>query len=306
MGGRSDGTVELIAHIGAQRADYNIPIRVSCRALGMSESWYYKHQARSGKTTAAQQRREDLTDAIWKSFEASEFVYGSPRVVLDLWEAGWEVSVNTVAEIMAEHGWVGRERRPRRNLTRQGKNAAPADRVKRKYTASCPDQVWCGDVTMIHTGEGPLYLATVIDLFSRRALGYAMSAHHDQRLTIASLRMAAATRGGTVAGTVWHTDRGGEDTGDDTLSECVRLRLLQSMGRVGSALDNSVAESFNSTLKTEFVHRRYFATRAQARREIGAWIEQFYNSYRRHSWCGGVSPITFEGHYWEDQQRSAA
>ncbi len=294
----------MIAHISTQRAEHNIPIRVSCRALGMSESWYFKHRDR--QPSPAVQRHADLVEAVWGFFKASGFSYGSPRVVLDLWDAGWKVSVNTIAAIMAEHGWVGRERPPRRNLTRQGKNPAPADRVRRQFTASRPDQVWCGDVTMIRTGQGPLYLATVIDLFSRRALGYAISEHHDQQLTIASLRMAATTRGGQVAGVIWHTDRGGEYTGDDILSECVRLRILQSMGRVASALDNSVAESFNSTLKTEFVHRRFFATRARARQQIGAWIETFYNARRRHSWCGGVSPITFEGYTQQDQQRSAA
>lgn len=300
----------MSAHITTQRAEHNIPIRVSCRALGVSESWYYKHRGR--RPTPGQQRRGHLIDAVWKYFKDSGFTYGSPRVTRDLQDAGWRVSENTVAAIMAEYGWVGRERPPRRNLTRQGVNPAPADRVKRRFTAQRPDQVWCGDVTMIRTGQGPLYLATVIDVFSRRCLGYAMSAHHDQQLTIASLRMATATRGGTVAGCVWHTDRGGEYTGDNILSECVRLRLLQSMGRVASALDNSVAESFNSTLKTEFVHRRFFATRAQARQQIGAWIETFYNARRRHSWCGGISPITYERHYQQaqqdqqDQQRSAA
>lgn len=295
----------MTAHITTQRAEHKIPVRVSCRALGVSESWYYKHRDR--RPTPAQQRREHLVDAVWKSFKDSDYTYGSPRVTRDLQDAGWRVSENTVAAIMAEHGWAGRERPKRRSLTRQGKNPAPADRVQREFTAEHPDQVWCGDVTMIRTGEGPLYLASVIDLFSRRCLGYAMSAHHDQQLTVASLRMAAATRGGTAAGCVWHTDRGGEYTGDDILSECVRLRLLQSMGRVASALDNSVAESFNSTLKTEFVHRRFFATRAQARQQIGAWIERFYNARRRHSWCGGISPISYENnHHMKDQQRSAA
>ncbi len=171
------------------------------------------------------------------------------------------------------------------------------------FTAERPDQVWCGDVTLIRTGEGPMYLATVIDLFSRRALGYAMSPHHDQELTIAALQMATATRGGTRPMSVWHTDRGSEYTGAEHARACARMGLEQSMGRVGSALDNAAAESFNSTLKTEFVHRRLFPTRADARRQIGAWIDKFYNRRRRHSWCGGVSPITYE----QDQQlRSAA
>jgi len=153
----------MIAHITTQRAEYEIPVRTSCAALEVSESWYYKH--RDGNTiTETEKRRERLTDAIWASFEASGYTYGSPRVVLDLWDAGWKVSVNTVAEIMAEYGWIGRERPKRRNLTKAGKRKAVPDLVGRKFTAERPDQAWCGDVTYIPTGEGPMYLATVIDL----------------------------------------------------------------------------------------------------------------------------------------------
>lgn len=292
----------MTAHITAQRAEHQIPVRTSCKALGVSESWYYKHRNRPEPVQS--QRRLQLVEAVWESFAASGFTYGSPRVVQDLREEGWRVSVNTVADIMASHGWAGRRRPQRRNLTRQGKRAAVPDLVKRQFTAEDPDQAWCGDVTLIRTGEGPLYLATVIDLFSRRCLGYAMSAHHDQELTIAALQMAIATRGGTRPQTVWHTDRGSEYTGQAHAEACTRMGLTQSMGRVASALDNSVAESFNSTLKTEFVYRRFFKTRADARQQIGAWIDQFYNARRRHSWCGGISPVKFEK---QDQQlRSAA
>jgi transposase InsO family protein len=292
----------MTAHITAQRAEHNVAIRVACRALGVSESWYYKHRDRPA--TPRQRRFADLVEAVWESFKESGYTYGSPRVTLDLWDAGWTVSVNTVAKVMADHGWAGRTRPRRRSLTRAGKQAAAPDRVGRDFRAHAPDRVWCGDVTMIHTGQGPLYLATVIDLYSRRALGYAMSRRHDQELTVAALQMAIATRGGVVAGTIWHTDRGSEYTGAAHAAACRRVGVTQSMGRVGSALDNAVAESFNSTLKTEFVHRRAFTTRVSARRQIGAWIDQFYNHRRRHSWCGGVSPITFEQ---QDQQlRSAA
>lgn len=291
----------MTAHITTQRADYNVPIRTSCKALGVSGSWYYKHRDRP--TTAREQRFADLVEAIWSSFKASGYTYGSPRVVLDLWEAGWTVSVNTVAAVMADHGWAGRERPRRRSLTRAGKRPAAPDRVNRQFCADHQDQVWCGDVTLIRTGEGPLYLATVIDLFSRRCMGFAMSPHHDQELTVAALQMAIATRGGKRPGTIWHTDRGSEYNGVDHARACRRLGLTQSMGRVGSALDNAAAESFNSTLKTEFVYRHFFPTRAHARRQIGAWIDQFYNHRRRHSWCRGVSPIRYE----QDQQlRSAA
>lgn len=295
----------MTAHITAQRAEHQIPVRTSCRALGVSESWYYKHRDRG--VPVQSQRREQLVEAVWASFAASGFTYGSPRVVQDLREDGWRVSVNTVAAIMAAHGWAGRARPPRRNLTRAGKRPAAPDLVARQFVADRPDEAWVGDVTLIRTGEGPLYLATVIDLFSRRCLGFAMSAHHDQDLTIAALRMAAAARGGRRSHTVWHTDRGSEYTGADHAAAAERLGLLQSMGRVGCALDNAVAESFNSALKTEYVYRRFFPTRAAARQQIGAWIDRFYNTRRRHSWCGGVSPIQFEQQHQQDQlQRSAA
>ncbi len=288
-------------HITTQRAEHRIPVRTSCQALGVSESWYNNHRARP--VSDRDQRREALTEAIWESYAASGFTYGSPRVTADLWEAGWQVSVNTVAAIMAEHGWAGRERPRRRSLTRQGRRRAAPDRLGRAFTAQHPDEAWCGDVTFIRTAEGPLYLASVIDLYSRRCLGYAMSAHHDQELTVASLRMAAATRGGRRPRTIFHTDRGSEYTGADHAKACRRLGLVQSMGRVASALDNAVAESFNSTLKTEFVYRRAFTTRAQARAQIGAWIDTFYNRRRRHSACGGLSPMQYEN---QDRQRSAA
>lgn len=294
----------MTAHIAAQRAEYGIPVRTSCRALGVSESWFFKHRGRG--PTPRQERHARLVEAVWESFEASGFTYGSPRVTLDLRAAGWRVGENTIAEIMSAHGWAGRNRPRRRSLTRQGRRAAVPDMVARAFTAQGPDQVWCGDVTLIRTAEGPLYLATVLDLYSRRALGYAMGPHHDQDLTVAALQMAVATRGGTRPGTVWHTDRGSEYSGSQHAQACQRMGLVQSMGRVASALDNAVAESFNSTLKTEFVYRHAFATRADARRQIGAWIDQFYNHRRRHTWCQGTPPVEYEHHHTTTNTQTAA
>ena len=220
------------------------------------------------------------------------------------------MSVNTVAAIMAEEGLIARERPKRRNLTKQGKRPAAPDLVEREFTADAPDEVWCGDVTMIPTGEGPLYLAIVIDLFSRRMLGYSMTAHHDTELTKASLLMAFATRGGSLPRTIFHGDRGSEYTGSNYAKARRSIGVLQSMGRVACALDNAVAESFHSTLKTEFTHRRRFATRAEARQQISSWITNWYNQKRRHSWCAGISPITHENNYNNQQEaatiRSAA
>jgi putative transposase len=161
--------------------------------------------------------------------------------------------------------------------------------------------LWCGDVTQIDTGEGPLYLATTEDLFSRRMLGHAMSAHHD-----ASLQMAVATRGGDVDGVIFHTDRGSEYTAAKTADACRRHGIVQSMGRVGCALDNAAAEACNSTLKVEFVHRHRFTTRAEARIKISTWITDFYNTTRRHTANDGLSPITFEHQMTEQRRASTA
>ncbi|MEN3361085.1 MAG: putative transposase, partial [Mycobacteriales bacterium] len=266
----------------------------ACRALGVSPSWFYKWRDRP--PTPRQDRHAELVDAVWASFKDSGFIYGSPRVWLDLLEAGWRVSVNTVAAVMAEHGWAGRKPPRRRSLTRQGRRPAVPDLVGRRFIAARSDQLWCGDVTYVDTDEGWLYLATVLDLCSRRLLGYAMGDHHDAGLTEAALTMAVTARTGeghTTRGVVFHSDLA-EYSAETFDAACRRLGVVQSMGRVGSALDNAAAEAVNSTIKVELVHRRRFATRAAARAEIGGWISGFYNARRRHSACGRLSPIAYE------------
>jgi putative transposase len=285
--------VTVAGFISSQRTDHAVPHAVTCRALGLSESWFYKWRDRP--LTGRQQRRADLADAIRAVFDASGGTYGSPRVALELWAAGWRVSVNTVAKLMADLGLAGRPLpRRRRSLTRQGKRPVFRDRVGRRFTAPAPDVLWCGDLTEIVTDEGKLYLATVLDLYSRRMLGYAMSERHDADLAVASLRMAAATRGGDVDGVIFHSDRGSEYTAEAFGRACTALGVVQSMGRVGSALDNAAAEAFNSILKVEYVHRRRFRSRSEARLKIATWIVDFYNARRRHSACDGLSPVDYE------------
>ncbi|MEV8102016.1 IS3 family transposase [Streptomyces sp. NPDC088135] len=190
----------LAAFIGNQRAGHHVPHRLACRVLGVSESWFYKWRGKP--MTTREVRRGKPAEAIKQIFEGSGGTYGSPKVWTRLLREGWRVSVNTVAKIMAELGLAGRKIRRRRGLTRPGKRAAAPDFVRRDFTADAPDQVWAGDMTEIVTGEGKLYLATVIDLFSRRLLGYAMGERHDAELVVASMNMAAATRGGDVKGGV--------------------------------------------------------------------------------------------------------
>jgi putative transposase len=286
----------VASFIAAQRTDHRVPHVVSCRVLGVSQSWFYKWHNRP--PTPAQQRRVVLDAAVKASFDDSggtPGTYGSPRVFADLIEAGWEVSVNTVAASMARQGLQGRSpKRKRRSLTRPDKAAAPIpDLVGRDFNAEAVDQRWCGDLTEIPTDEGKLYLATVLDLASRRLPGFAMGAHHDAPLARAALCMAAAVRGGQVAGVIFHSDKGGEYTGNVFADACAGLGTIQSMGRVGSALDNAAAESFNSTLEWELLSRRHFATKDQARREVAAFIDN-YNHLRRHSSCEMMPPVVYE------------
>jgi transposase InsO family protein len=264
--------------------------------LGVSESWFYKWHDRA--PTAREQRRAELDAAVRASFDDSggtPGTYGSPRVWEDLVEAGWRVSKKTVAASMARQGLAGRSpKRKRRSLTRPDKAAAPIpDLVRRDFTATEINQRWCGDLTEIPTDEGKLYLATVEDLASRRLPGFAMGEHHDAALAKAALCTAAAVRGGDVDGVIFHSDKGGEYTGDLFAQACDALGVTQSMGRVGSALDNAAAESFNSTLEHELLSRQRFATKTDARRSVARFIDA-YNHRRRHSSCEMLPPVAYE------------
>ncbi len=284
--------MSVAGFIASQRTEHSVPHAVACRALGVSESWFCKWRDRP--PTRRDDQRVRLTAAVQKVFDDSGGTYGSPRIGIELRESGWQVSDNTIAQLMAELGLAARVKRRRRGLTRQGKRPAAPDLVKRVFTAPAPDVAWCGDMTEIRTDEGKLYLATVIDLYSRRNLGYAMSAHHDAGLVVAALNMAAVTRGGNVEGVIFHSDRGSEYTSADFARACNRWKVRQSMGRVGSCFDNAVAEATFSTIKVEYVHRRHFRTRTEARLKIATWITDFYNRRRRHSVCNWRSPIDYE------------
>jgi transposase InsO family protein len=285
--------VSVAAFISSQRAEHRVPHATACRALGVSPSWFYKWADRP--PSPRQRRRAELTVAVRAAFDASGGTYGSPRITAELQAAGWQVSKNTVAAVMAAEQLVARPKRRRRSLTRAAKTARRApDLLNRDFTAPAPDVKWCGDLTEIPTGEGKLYLAAVEDLFSRRLLGFAMSDRHDAELAVASLRMAAAVRGGTIAGVIFHTDQGSEYTAALFGAACRNLGVTQSMGRVGSALDNAAAESFFSTLEHELLSRRQFATRDEARAAVAGWIDGFYNRIRRHSSAEMRSPIDHE------------
>jgi putative transposase len=282
----------VAALIAAQRDEQQIPHAVACRALGVSRSWFYKWKDGSLSPRAA--RREALAAEVRRLFKAHRGTYGSPRITADLREAGWKVSKNTVAALMREQGLAARRKKRRRATTRPGKGRWRApDLVKRDFPAQKINTRWYGDGTEIPTGQGKLYLASVMDMASRRVLGFALGEHHDAQLAYSALVMAVAVRGGQVPGVIMHTDQGSEYTAALVRRACARLGICQSMGRPGSALDNAVIESWHSTLEFELRSLEHFTTRAAARARVSAWIED-YNRHRRHSALGMMSPVDYE------------
>lgn len=282
----------MAALIAAQRDDHQVPHAVACRALGVSRSWFYKW--RGGTLPPRARRREQLAAEVARLFGLHDGKYGSPRITADLRDAGWRVSENTVAGLMREQHLAARRTKRRKATTRPGRGRWRApDLVKRNFPAAAINCKWYGDGTEIATGQGKLHLASVLDMGSRRLLGFALRDHHDAPLAYGALAMAVAVRGGQVPGVILHTDQGSEYTARAFRQACERLSIRQSMGRPGSALDNAVIESWHSTLEFELRSVEHFATKAQAKARVAAWIED-YNTVRRHSALRMMSPAQYE------------
>jgi putative transposase len=282
----------VAAFIASQRAEHGIPAVLSCRALGMSRSWFYKWKAGALPPQAA--RRAALAAEVARLFAGHRGTYGSPRITADLREEGWRVSHNTVAGLMREQQLAARCKKRRRSTTRPGKSRWRApDLVRRDFPAAKINHKWFSDGTEIATGEGKLHLVSVLDMASRRVLGFALGERHTAELAYGALTMAVAVRGGQVPGVVFHTDQGSEYTAQLFRAACQRLAISQSMGRPGSALDNAVIEAWHFTLELELRSVEYFATKAAARARVPAWIND-YNTHRRHSALRMMPPVDYE------------
>jgi transposase InsO family protein len=198
----------VAAFIASQRAQHGIPHAASCRALGVSQAWYYKWAG--GALPPRAVRRDRLKAEVSRLFKLHNGKYGSPRITADLKDLGWRVSENTVAALMRELGLAARPKRKRRGTTRPGKGRWRApDLVKRDFPAAGINHKWYGDGTEIATAEGKLHLASVLDMASRRLLGFSLGEHHDAQLAYGALAMAVAVRGGAVPGVIMHTDYAG-------------------------------------------------------------------------------------------------
>lgn len=279
------------------RAGKGWSISEMCRTLGVSRSGFNDWVDREPSTRELTDRMlATEIEAIW---ECSDRTYGAPRVHRWLRKQGFRVGRKRVARIMRTNGWEGEtgRRKIRTTIVDRGAKAA-SDHVRRDFNPPAPDVTWAGDITYLRTGEGWLFLATVIDLFSRRVIGWSVAEHMRTDLVADALRMAAATRGGRVDGVVFHSDRGSQYTSRDFGELCDQLGVTQSMGATGVCWDNAVAESFFGTLKRELANRRRWETRADARRDLIRWIEGWFNTRRLHSSIDYSSPVEHETLYY--------
>ncbi len=280
--------------IHAEKVNYAIT-RMT-QLLSVSRSGYYEWvAAEQAGPSAAQQRRAELDRKVLAFHAASDGVYGSPRVLVDLREDGERVSRKSVAASMKRQGLQGISPRGWTRVTTlpDGARDLP-DLVDRQWDTGRLGAVWTSDITYLPTGQGWLYLCAVRDGCSRRVLGWSMADHLRADLVEQALEMAVAFRGPTAEKIVFHADRGCQYTSDQIHAWAEAHGLKCSVGRTGVCWDNAQQESFWSTLKTEFYNRRPWPTRAEAIQAVGDWIERVYNRRRRHSAIGMISPVQFE------------
>jgi transposase InsO family protein len=273
-------------------------VTLACAVAGVSTSAFYAWlTAMRHGPMPAQLEEAYLINAIIDVHRGSDGAYGVPRVARQLRHDGWPVNRKRIERLMRENRVVGVHRRRAVRTTLSAEDNPPIpDLIDRRFDPGRPDVAWCGDITYIRTGEGWLYLASVLDLGSRRLLGYSMACHMRAELVTRALDMAVAARGGEVEDVIFHGDRGSQYLSGEYRTRLADLGMRQSVGRTGVCWDNSVAEAFWSSLKRELVHRRRFVTRADARRAIFAWIN-WYNRARLHSTLGYLAPIEWEQHY---------
>lgn len=278
------------AFIQAEKAEYTV--RVMCRVLKVSPSGFYAWASRSPSARA--QQADALRPVIAEAHRRSRGTYGSPRVHADLQDCGFRVGRKRVARLMREQGLVGR--RPRRyRVTTDSAHELPVARnaLGRQFNVTAPNRVWATDITYVRTWEGWLYLAVVIDLYSRRAVGWAMAEHLRTELVLDALGTALGQRLPTGP-LIHHSDRGSQYASAVYRSVLAEHGITCSMSRRGNCWDNAVVESFFATLKGELVDTRPWPTRRAARSAIHEYIAVFYNRHRRHSFLGYLTPADYE------------
>ncbi|MCO5316470.1 MAG: IS3 family transposase [Solirubrobacterales bacterium] len=270
------------------------PLKVSCEVLGVSRSGYYAWEGRG--PSERQRSDEKLLEQIREIYAANELVYGSPRIHAELrMEYGVRVGRKRVERLMRVNGISGLIEKKRGNTTVRVPGVKVAsDKVLRDFTAKKPNQLWVADITYLRTWEGWVYLAAVQDAYSRRIVGWSMAEHMRTDLVVDALKMAVKRRR-PDPGVIHHSDRGSQYVSLAFGKVAKKNGIAQSMGQVGSAYDNSLAESFFATLKKEKVYRRSWPDKQELKTHVFEYIESFYNRRRRHSYLGYLAPAEFEG-----------
>ncbi len=268
-------------------------VKLMCELLDVSRQGYYDWIDRP--PSAAADHREKIVQAIRQAHVESHCRYGSPNIHQDLLEQGLDCCRNTVAKRMREHGIQSIIHRKFRVTTTDSHHDHPVfeNRLNRDFAATAPNQKWAADITYIPTNEGPLYLAGVVDLFSRKIIGWSMKDTLHADLCVEALEMAVAQRQPRLP-LLHHSDRGCQYAGKQYQDKLAEFTLECSMSRVGNCWDNAVVESLWASLKNELVFQRTFDTRQQAQDAIFEWITVWYNRKRRHSSLGYISPEAFE------------
>lgn len=292
--------------VAARKAE-GFPITKACEIAGVSRQAFHDWRARQAAGPSPAELAEvELVELMREIHAEFDGTYGVPRMTVELANRGRPTNRKRVERLMRRHGIVGVHKPAKVRTTIPAEDAPPLpDLVGRNFAPAAPDVVWCGDITYIATGEGWLYLASVLDLGSRRLLGYSMADHMRTELVADALTMAAGQRGGATAGIIFHGDRGSQYLSGDYRQQVADLGMRQSVGRTGVCWDNAVAESFWSSLKRELVHRDRFASRAEARRAIVAWLHR-YNHRRLHSSLGYIPPAEWENQYRQPPADQAA
>jgi len=278
--------------IEAERAQHSVSLL--CSVLGVTRAGFYAWKRRP--VSRRELRDRELCALIRRIFKGSRETYGAPRIHAELvYEHDIRVSRKRVARLMRRLGIEGVSRRGKRPLTtkRSAQPVAASDLVRRRFQAPGPDRLWVADITYVPTWEGFLFLASVLDAWSRRCVGWSMRSDLRAELVLDALGMAV-TRRRPRPGLIHHSDRGSQYTSLGFGKTLTEAGILQSIGRRGDAFDNAVAESFFATLETELLDRRTFKSRDQARLEVFDFIEGFYNPKRRHSALGYLSPAEYE------------
>lgn len=271
------------------------PIRSLCAALEVSSSGYYDWAERQTQPGPRAQENVQLAALILQIHQASRQTYGSPRIQFELGQAGQVHGRNRIARLMRQQNLCGRVKGRFRVRTTDSNHDQPIapNRLAELPAPTAANQIWLGDITYIPTGEGWLYLAGVMDRYSRRIVGWAMDQNIDTQLVLAAWEMAQRQRQ-PAPELVFHSDRGSQYASGDFRQALATSQAQASMSRQGNCYDNAAMEAFWSTLKMELVYRQSFATRRQARQAIFEYIEVFYNRQRLHSALGYASPTAFE------------